>query len=206
MSTTSIVFLVLLIVVTVFTVCVLISDFVRGRKESESEPQTVAADEPEAAATQDEAVQEEAPPAVVVPTHEDKYNALSDDARGWYDEIAGYAAAVEGAQSKVGKSGEQYAVGNKKIVRLSIKNDVVVCSFTLRNSNFFAHEGESRIMISTASITTKITDQEHVSAAKSTIDMVMQSINDEKELKQKLASERRKQKKAQNEKREADAK
>ena len=198
MSTTAIIFIVLMAVMTCFTAGVLISELVCSRKEPASESETTeptpAETEPasEAAATQEDA------PVVEVPTHEQKYSALSDEARSLYDEIASYAAAVEGAQSKTGKSGEQYAIGSKRIVRLSIKNDVVVCSFTLRNSNFFAQEGENKIIITTASITTKITDSEHVSAAKNTIDMVVQSINEEKELKQKLARERRQKKKSLN--------
>lgn len=207
MNTTAIIFLVLMIVMTGFTAGVLINELVSSRKQSEQKSEAAEPAPAETVATPETAAtQYEAAPVVTVPTHEEKYAALNDETRGLYKEVASYAAAVEGARQKVNKSCEQYAIGSKKIVGLSIKNDVVICSFTLRNSNFFAQEGESKIMISTASITTKITDSECVSAAKNTIDMVVQSINDEKALKQQLANERRRQKKSQTENREVDAK
>ena len=195
MGTTAIIFLVLMVVVTGFTAVALICELASSSKQDEPKSENATTETTLTDATiENAATQVDETPVVTAPTHQDKYDALSDDARSLYDEIAAYAAAVDGAQSKMSKSCEQFAIGSKKIVRLSIKNDVVVCSFSLRNINVFAHEGENKIMISTASITTKITDSERVSAAKNTIDMVVRSINDEKELKSRLASEKRKQK------------
>ena len=205
MGTTAIIFLILMVVVTGFTASVLINELRSRRKQSVSESETAAAPSALTVATAATPTQDEQAPVAATLTHEEKYDALPEEARSLYDEIAAYAAAVEGATSKISKSSEQYAIGSKKIVRLSIKNDVVACSFALRNLNVFAHEGESKIMISTASITTKITDSERVSAAKNTIDTVVRSINEEKELKLQLAEERRKKKSVQADNREGDA-
>ena len=194
MGTTAIIFLVLMIVVTGFTAAVLIAVLASNRKQPLSEPTVEQGTTSTDVTSQTAATQAQQAPEKVAPTHEEKYEALPEKERSLYDEIAAYAAAVEGAESKLNDKCEQYAIGSKKIVRLSIKNDVVVCSFALRNVNVFAHKGNNRIMISTASITTKVTDREHVVAAKNTIDTVVRSINEEKQLKSRIASEQRKQK------------
>ena len=131
-------------------------------------------------------------------THEEKYKALSDVARGWYEDIVAYAAAVEGAQRILNKRYEEYSIGRRKIVRLTIKKGVPVCEFILPNSNLLTYASEKRIAVSTAPTTMKIIDEACVTAAKDTIDLAVKCIGEEKALKRRLANERRKQKNAQN--------
>ena len=223
MNTLVIIFIVLMIVMTAFAAGVVINELVHGRMDDIVHGRTTPAvkepvksapvektnvdDEPVKAHSADEehaksapASKEAAPtrqPALLAAptlTQEQKYNALPDDARGRYDEIARHAAAVNGVKRTLGKQYEEYSIGSRKIVRLIIKRGVVVCAFFLGNSDFFTYTSENRIAASTAPTLMKITSDALVSAAKDTIDRVVRSIGEETALKRKLANERRKKK------------
>ena len=92
MGTTAIVFLVLTVVVTGFTAGVLVSEFVSGSKQPKSE--TTASTTALSVVSSAEPMQDEDEPVVTAPTHKEKYDALPDDKRSLYDEVAAYAAAV----------------------------------------------------------------------------------------------------------------
>ena len=139
-------------------------------------------------------------------THEEKYRLLPDEARRWYDEIAAHAAAVEGAKRYLGRHYEEFKIGSRKIVRFSIKRGITVCQFILRNSDFHAYVSENKVSVSSAPTSMKVTEEAVVLAAKGAIDIVVKSIDEEKELKRRLANERRRQKYAeQAEQREKEA-
>lgn len=134
--------------------------------------------------------------AAPAPTHEEKYAELSEEARGWYDEIAQYAAAVEGAKQYVCKRYEEYTLKGRKIVRLMIKRGVTVCEFVLRNNDFDTYVTENKVNVSAAPTSMKVTGAEIIDAAKGAIDIVVRGIYDELELKRRLANERRRAKRA----------
>ena len=200
MNTVIIVFLVLMIVVTGLTAGIVISELVNSRKapnntaETETPPPTLAASETVATRVI-------TAPATPAPTHEEKYSALPDDARSWYDEISAYAAAIDGIKHTVKNRYEEYAIGSRKVVRLTIKRGVTVCEFILRNSDLFQYASEKKIVISTAPTAMKITDESLVAAAKNTIDLVVQNIGEEKAIKRQIANEHRKQRRTQTENR-----
>ena len=127
-------------------------------------------------------------------THEEKYKELTDTARGWYDEIAAYAAAVEGAKRSLTKRYEEYSIGHRKLVRLTVKRGFTVCEFIIQNNDLLAYSKENQIEISTTPTILKINDEVRVAAAKHTVDLVVKNINEEKAIRRRLANERRKMK------------
>ena len=204
MKTAVIIFMILVVLLIGLIIGVLIYDFLRERraadKAQEEKPEPIPDPAPAPVVEEAAAVEDEEPKGNVTfsadadVTHEEKYRLLPDDARAWYDEIAAYAAAVEGAKRYVGKRYEEYAIGSRKIVRFSIKRGVTVCQFILRNSDFQAYVNENKVSVSSAPTSIKITDAAVVLAAKGAIDIVVRSIDEEKELKRRLANERRRQK------------
>ena len=131
-------------------------------------------------------------------THEEKYKALSETARGWYDEIAAYAAAVEGAKHTLSKRYEEYSIGHRKIVRLTVKRGFTVCEFILQNNDLLMYAKENQIAVSATPTILRINDEARVAAAKHTIDLVLKNIAEEKVIRRRLANERRKVKNEQN--------
>ena len=207
MKTAVIIFMILVVLMIGLIIGVLIYDLLSERKkaqeiseEPEQKPAPAPAPAPVSAIAEVAVAEYEEPKGNVTfsadadVTHEEKYRLLSDDARAWYDEIAAYAAAVQGAKHYMGRHYEEYKIGSKKIVRFSIKRGVIVCQFLLENSDFHSYVSENRIAVSSAPTSMKITGAEVVKAAKGAIDIVKRSIDEEKELKRRLANERRRQK------------
>ena len=182
---------ILIVAMTGFTAFVVIDELLHERKlATESAPVESAVPSVE---------QKETPSATGETTHKDKYDALTDDTRKWYDEIAEYAASQNGAKCHIGKSYEEYAIGSKKIVRLLIKRGVTVCEFFFQNNDLKSYMSENNVAVTAAPTTLKVTNEATVKAAKNTIDIVVKNIEEEKEQKRKQANERRKQKRAQSE-------
>lgn len=160
----------------------------------EAPAEEAAEEETEIAATEsDNNVAFNAAPA---PTHEEKYAELPEEARGWYDAIAEYAAAVEGSKQFVCKRYEEYSLKGRKIVRFMIKRGVTVCEFVLRNNDFDTYVTENKVSVSAAPTSMKVTGPEIIDAAKGAIDIVVRGIYDELDLKRRLANERRRAKRA----------
>ena len=198
-----IVFMVLVVVMIGLIIGVLIYDLLSERKKSQEtsdQPEQMPAPAPTPAYTEIAATVYEEPKGNVTfsadagVTHEEKYNLLTADARAWYDEIASYAAAVQGAKRYLGKQYEEYKIGSRKVVRFSIKRGVIVCQFLLRNSDFHSYVSENKIAVSSAPTSMKVTGADAVMAAKGAIDIVKKSIDEEKELKRRISNERRRQK------------
>ena len=202
MKTAIIIFMILVVLMIGLIIGVLIYDLLSERKKAQAAPEKPAQKpEPapapvhaEVAAAGDEPKGNVTFSADAGVTHEEKYHLLPEDARAWYDEIAAYAAAVQGAKRYMGKHYEEYKIGSRKIVRFSIKRGVTVCQFLLQNSDFHSYVSENKISVSSAPTSMKVTDASTVLAAKGAIDIVKKSIDEEKELKRRLANERRRQK------------
>ena len=129
-------------------------------------------------------------------TLEEKYLALSSEARGWYDEIIKYAAVVEGSKRFKNVRYEEYKVGKNRLVRLLIKRGVIQCEFILPNSEFKNYINENKIAVKQAATTMVVDSAAAVDAVKNSVDIAVAAIAEEKEYKKKLAREKRKAAKA----------
>ena len=129
-------------------------------------------------------------------TLEEKYLALSATERGYYDEIALYAAKKEEAKKYKNARYEEYKIGKTRLVRLLIKRGTVICEFMLQNADFKNYISENKVSVKHSATVMKIEDAEAVQAAKDSVDIVIQAIAEEKEYKKELARERRRQARA----------
>ena len=124
-------------------------------------------------------------------TLEEKYLALPTEARGWYDEIIKYASNVEGSKRIKNVRYEEYKVGQARLVRMLIKRGIIHCEFILHNSDFKNYVNENKISVRQAATTMRVENEAGVQAAKSSIDIVVAAIAEEKEYKKQQARERR---------------
>ena len=129
-------------------------------------------------------------------TLEEKYLDLSATERGYYDEIALYAAKKEEAKKYKNARYEEYKIGKTRLVRLLIKRGTVICEFMLQNADFKNYISENKVSVKHSATVMKIEDAEAVQAAKDSVDIVIQAIAEEKEYKKELARERRRQARA----------
>lgn len=125
-------------------------------------------------------------------TLDEKYLALPSEARGWYDEVIKYASAVDGSKRFKNARYEEYKVGKHRLVRLLIKRGVINCEFILQNSDFRNYVNENKISVSQSATTIRIDSAATVDVVKDSINIVVASINEEKEYKKQLAREKRK--------------
>lgn len=130
-------------------------------------------------------------------TLDDKYNMLDKTVKGYYDEIASYAAAVEGAKKFKNLRYEEYKIGSMRIVRMLIKREIIVCEFLMQNSSFRNYVAENKVSVKQAATVIKVADASAVKVVKDTIDIAVKAIADEKEAKKQLAREKRKEKRKQ---------
>ena len=73
-----------------------------------------------------------------------------------------------------------------------IKRGQIVCEFIMYNSDFKNYVNENKVAVKQAATVIKITDEAAVQAAKDSMDIVVNTINEEKEYKKQQAKERRK--------------
>lgn len=124
-------------------------------------------------------------------TLDEKYLALNQEAKGWYDEIIKYASAVEGSKRFKNARYEEYKVGKNRLVRLLIKRGVINCEFILHNSDFKNYVNENKISVKQAATTMLVESAATVGAVKNSIDIVVAAIAEEKEYKKQQAREKR---------------
>lgn len=124
-------------------------------------------------------------------TLDEKYLALTQEAKGWYDEIIKYASAVEGSKRFKNARYEEYKVGKNRLVRMLIKRGVINCEFILHNSDFKNYVNENKISVKQAATTMLVESAATVGAVKNSIDIVVAAIAEEKEYKKQQARERR---------------
>ncbi len=164
--------------------------------------------EEKAVVVEEEVVEEEVAETVEEETAEDKPNVafnttardtldekffnLSDEQKSFYNEIASYAAAKEDAKRFKNLRYEEFKIGKARLVRMLIKRSQVVCEFIMYNSDFKNYVNENKVAVKQAATVIKITDAAAVQAAKDSMDIVVNTINEEKEYKKQQAKERRK--------------
>ncbi len=130
-------------------------------------------------------------------TLEEKYLELSQEEKKWYDEIEHYAASQEGVKHHKTLKHEDYKIGKYRIVKLSIRRGVIVCEFVLMNQDFQSYISTNKeVSIKQAATVMKIDSAEAVEAAKHSIDLAMEVVEREKQLKRERRNERRRQSRA----------
>lgn len=166
--------------------------------EEEPAAEEPVAEEPAAEEAAAEEAAEEDENAVVFrasndETLEDRYLALSSEEKGYYDTILFHAVGKEGSKRNRNTKYEDVKIGNTRLVRLRIKRGVIICEFTLYNTDFKNYINENKLSVKQAPTILKVTDEAAVQAAVDSIDMVVTHIAEEKEYKKQLAREKRKQ-------------
>ena len=129
--------------------------------------------------------------ATATQTLEEKYLELPAKLRGYYDDIVKYATVMEGSKRFKNARYEEYKVGNTRLVRLLIKRGVVTCELIVPNNSFKSYVSENKLAVKIAPTVIKVTDETTVQAVKDSIDIVVKTAAEEKEMKKQLAKERR---------------
>ncbi len=125
-------------------------------------------------------------------TLEEKYLELPAKLRGYYDEIVKYATVMEGSKRFKNARYEEYKVGNTRLVRMLIKRGVITCELIVPNNSFKSYVSENKLSVKIAPTVIKVLDEATVQAVKDSIDIVVQTAAEERELKKQLAKEKRK--------------
>ena len=126
-------------------------------------------------------------------TLDERYQELSAEAKGYYDELVRYAGLVEGVKSFKNTRYEDFKVGYSKVVRLSIKKGVIVCEFVFQNYDFKYYIKGNKVNVKQAPVTLRVADEVSLEAAKGSIDIAVKAIQEEKAYKKQLAKAKRQQ-------------
>lgn len=129
-------------------------------------------------------------------TIDQRYEALPDEMKGYYDEIVKYAQVVEGNRRFKNDRYEEYKVGKNRIVRLLIKRGVIVCEFVIANSDLRNYMADNKLKLKQAATTMKVYDETTLQAAKNAVDIAVRAIEDEKQYKKEQARAKRRAAKA----------
>ena len=129
-------------------------------------------------------------------TIDQRYEALPDEMKGYYDEIVKCAQVVEGNRRFKNDRYEEYKVGKNRIVRLLIKRGVIVCEFIIANSDLRNYMADNKLKIKQAATTMKVYDETTLQAAKNAVDIAVRAIEDEKQYKKEQARAKRRAAKA----------
>lgn len=129
-------------------------------------------------------------------TLEEKYLKLDGDQRAYYDEIVRYAMAVEGHKRYKSAGYEEYKVGKNRLVRIRIKNDVIVCELMIPNFDLKNYVNDNKIDLRQSAIVIKVVDEASLNAVKGCIDIALGEIEKEREYKKEQAKIRRRERRA----------
>ena len=127
-------------------------------------------------------------------TLDEKFAKLSKEQKRFYNEIAAYAAAIEGNKRIKNDRYEEYKSGNNRLVRLLVKRDVIVCEYLMPNEDFKKYADGNKVRVKYAPMSLKVTDETSLQAAKDSIDIAKRIIEEEKLYKKELAKQRRREK------------
>lgn len=210
-----ILFIAAVLTIGIFCVAVVCRDIVleeRERRKKSAEPQPEDIPEPDAtpvmtfvAVADDQPDQVEEPAATEIveadngnvafsverETLDEKYLALSPEFRGYYDEIVHYANTVEGVKRYKNANYEEYKVGKNRLVRLKIKRGIIITEFTIYNLQFKNYVNDNKVDVKQAPATIKVIDEASLAAAKDSISIAVNAIEEEKNYKKEQARLRR---------------
>ena len=129
-------------------------------------------------------------------TLEQKYLKLTSEYRAYYDEIIRYAMEIEGHKRYKNTSYEEYKVGKNSVVKIKIKNGVILCELLVPNLDFKNYVSDNKIDVRQAATVIKVVDDSSLSAVKGSMDIVLNEIKKEREYKKEKALERRRNRRA----------
>ncbi|MCH5152451.1 MAG: hypothetical protein J1F68_00615 [Clostridiales bacterium] len=190
-------FMVLVVVMCIFTVCVVVRDMLRdsNKRKTKKSADTTQVGQQQAAqqstvviAADDDQVRFSAEPKQ---SHKYKYMALSGEQKAWYDEIAEYANRVEEVKCVTTGGYDEYRLHGKRIIRLLIKRGTVICEFIIANPNFSRYVSTNKISVKQAATSLKLLTAKDVGAAKDSIDIAVREIREEREEAKRREKERR---------------
>lgn len=129
-------------------------------------------------------------------TLEQKYLKLPPKYRAYYDEIVSYANKIEGQKRYKTASYEEYKVGKKRVVKIKIKNGIIICELLVPNLDFNNYVSDNKIDVRQSSTIIKVVDEASLLAVKGSMDIVLNEFRKEREYKKAKALERRRQRRA----------
>ncbi len=188
-------------IVCLFAVVTVLYDFYKEKKEKKESRNA------NLTATPAEVPSEQATPAEVTneegvwisrssDTHAEKYAALGDEVRRYYDIIKAYALNREDIVSRVGVRAEDFRIGKRLVVRMAIRRGAVYCEFLLANRDLNNRLTEAKVNVKQAATSVRIDSEDAVIAAKSSIDLVISEIEEDKKLKSEQQKARRRETRA----------
>lgn len=125
-------------------------------------------------------------------TMEEKYGTLSTEFKRYFDDIIKHATSKPGVKELKRGTSYDYKIGAYRVVRLMIKRSEIVCEFTFIDREFNSYASESNVRIKQAATTVRVNEASAVGVVKDGIDLVCQQIAEDKERKEQIAREKRK--------------
>lgn len=124
-------------------------------------------------------------------THQQKYLALSTEARKYYDEIIKYVEGIDGNKCYKNEKYEEYKIGNKQLVKIKIKNETIICELLIPSIATKDDADDNKKGVRQSATVVKVTDEPSLNAAKHYIDIVVTEIKKEREEKEEKNKLRR---------------
>ena len=115
-------------------------------------------------------------------TLEQKYLKLPPECRAYYDEIVSYAMRIDGHKRYKNAAYEEYKAGKNRIVKIKIKNGVILCELLVPNLDFKNYVSDNKIDVRQSATVIKVTDEASLSAVKGSMNIVLNEIKKEKAL------------------------
>lgn len=130
-------------------------------------------------------------------TVEEKYQTLSDELKGGFDQIIAYVLSKDGVKEIKHPSSYDYKIGAYRVVRVSIKRGEIVCEFSFIDRDIINYANASNVRMKQPATRLRVADAAAVVAAKDGIDLVCTQIAEDKAYKKELAKEKRRERRRQ---------
>lgn len=125
-------------------------------------------------------------------TMEEKYGTLSAEFKRYFDDIVRHTLAKDGVKELKRESSYDYKIGSYRVLRIMIKRSDIVCEFSFIDNEFNNYATESNVRIKQAATTVRVSEASAVGVVKDGVDRVCRQIAEDKERKEQLAREKRK--------------
>lgn len=124
-------------------------------------------------------------------TLDEKYLELSAEYKGYYDELVRYAMSFEGSKRYKTANHEEYKVSRRRLVKIKIKREIIVCELLVPNLDFKNFISENKVDAKQQSTVINVTDEQSLEAVKGCIAIAYQEIEEELAYKKEQARIRR---------------
>ena len=121
---------------------------------------------------------------------------LSNEQKGYFNEIAKHALAKEGTKEFRTRNYYDYKIGMTRLVRMSIKRGEIVCEYVFIDRDFKNYASQADLKLKSSATSIKVGDPSAVGVAKDGVDLVFTQYLEEKEYKKQQAKEKRRAKRA----------